>query len=113
MRQRESAANLLKITQQKWHEKLKEIYNAAKTIRTELEKINKWEFSGSFSDFTAPTQFSTLILWIAFGPKCATENVSKKNFIKKITDVVTQVVIQSFMSKRQVTFGSKTSVERD
>ena len=99
--------------QQNEVEKFKEIYNAAKIIRTELEKMNKWKFSGSFSDFTAPTQFSTLIRWIVFGPKCSTENMSKKNFIKKITDVVTQVVIQSFMSKRQVTYDPKTSVERD
>ena len=39
--------------------------------------------------------------------------MSKKNFIKKTTYVVTQVVMQSFMSKRQVTFEPKTSVERD
>ena len=37
---------------------------------------------------------------------------SKKNFIKKITDVVTQVVMQSFTSKRQVTYEPKTA-ERD
>ena len=47
--------------QQNEVEKLKEIYNAAKIIRTELENMNKWKFSGSFSDFTAPTQLSTLI----------------------------------------------------
>ena len=75
--------------------------------------MNKWKFSGLFSDFTAPAQLSTLIRWIVFGPKCATENMSKKHFIKKITDVVTRVVMQSFMSKRQVTFEPKTSVERD
>ena len=69
--------------QQNEVEKLKEIYNAAKIIRTELEKMNKWKFSGSFSDFPAPTKLSTLIRWVVFGPKCATENMSKKNFIKK------------------------------
>ena len=59
--------------------------------------MNKWKFSASFSNFIAPTQLSTLIQCIVFGPKCATENMSKKNFIKKITDVVTQVVMQRFM----------------
>ena len=42
-------------------EKFKEIYNAAKIIRTELEIRNKWKFSGSCFDFTGPTQLPTLI----------------------------------------------------
>ena len=85
--------------QQNEVEKFKEVYNVAKIIKTELDKINKWKFSGLFSDFTASTQLFTLIQWIVFGPKCATENMSKKNFIKKIIDVVTEVVMQSFMNK--------------
>ena len=75
--------------------------------------MNKWKFSGSFSDFTAPTKLSSLTRWIVFGLKCATENMSKKYFTKKILDVVTQVVMQSYMSKRQVIYEPKTSVERD
>ena len=47
--------------QQNEVEKFKEVYNAAKIIKTELEKINKWKFSRLFSDFTASTQLSTLI----------------------------------------------------
>ena len=49
MSQRESAADLLKITQievalqQNEIEKFKEIYNAAKVIRTELEKNEQME----------------------------------------------------------------------
>ena len=93
--------------QQNEVDKFKEIYNAAKMIRTELEKMNKWKFSGSLSDFTALTKLSNLIRWIVFGPKCATENMSKKNFIKKITDVVTHVVMRSFTSKRQVIYDPK------
>ena len=69
--------------QQNEVEKLKNINNAGKIIRTELEKMNKWKISESFSDFTAPIQLSTLIQRIGFSPKCATENMSKKNFIEK------------------------------
>ena len=99
--------------QQSEAENFKELYNAAKIIRTELEKNNKWKFSGSFSDFTAPTQLSTLIRWIVFGPKCGTENMPEKNFIKKISDTVTRVVMQNFMSKRQVNYEPKSLHERD
>ena len=57
-------------------------------------EMNQWKFSGSFSDFTAPTQFYTILIrWIAFGPKGATEDMSKKNFTKTITNFVTQVVM--------------------
>ena len=40
--------------QQNEVDKFKEIYNATETLRTELEKMSKLKFSGSFSDFTTP-----------------------------------------------------------
>ena len=97
--------------QQNEVDKFKEIYNAAKMIRTELEKMNKWKFSASFSNFIAPTQLSTLIRCIVFSPKCATENMSKKNFIKKIRCCYTSGYATFY--ERQVTYEPKTSVERD
>ena len=64
-------------------ENFQEIYSAAKTIRTVLEKKNKWKSSGSFADFTDSTQLSTFIRRAVFGPKCATEDMWKKNSIKR------------------------------
>ena len=55
----------------------------------------------------------TLIRWIVFGPKCGTENMPEKKFIKKISDIVTHVVMQNFMSKRQVNYEQKSLHERD
>ena len=37
----------------------------------------------------------------------------KKNLFKNITDVVTQVVMESFISKRDITYELKTSIEKD
>ena len=100
--------------QQSEAEKFKEIYNAAIIIRTELEKMEKWKFTGSFKDFKAPIQLSTLIRWIIYGPTVSLETKTdeKRNSIMKVVDVVTQVVTQSFHSKRQVTYKSKSDNER-
>ena len=65
--------------QQSEGKNFEEIDNTARRIvRSELEKINKWKFSRSFSVFTTSTQLSTLIQWVFCGPKCATKDMPKK-----------------------------------
>ena len=83
-------------------EVLSDILNVSKVIRNELQSHQKWKFTGTYSDFIEPNLLSTLIKWILIGPN---ENLYNENRIKRVenaTSVVTQLIIQSFKTKRQV-----------
>ena len=83
-------------------EVLSDILNVSKVIRNELQSHQKWKFTGTYSDFIEPNLLSTLIKWILIGPN---ENLYNENRIKRVenaTSVVTQLIVQSFKTKRQV-----------
>ena len=90
-------------------ENYNDIFNAAKFIRHELETMAKWNFQGSFSDFSSLVQLSTLLRWIILGPVNAPENKVRQRSVKKTVEFITQAVTQSFMTKRQATYKSQSS----
>ena len=79
-----------------------ELFNVSKIIRKELEHHEKWQFKGSFDDFSAPIQLSTLIRWILVGPNQEFENKSRESSIEKNVSIVAQMIIQLFKTRRQV-----------
>ena len=72
-------------------------------IRKELEKHERWKFTGSLDGIKIPVELSTLICWIVFGPNVALENQPKTR-LSKTSSIVSQIMVQSFKSKRQVRY---------
>lgn len=78
------------------------LFKAAKILRMELISHNKWQYKGNFTDFEAPVLLSTLVKWLIVGPHVTWENIIRADKIDKAVSIVTQLVMQSFKTNRQV-----------
>ena len=83
---------------------LSEILNVSKVIRDELQSQEKWKFTGTFANFKEPELLSTLIKWILIGPNEVVEYEDRRKTVENTTLIVTQHIMQSFKTKRQVQY---------
>ena len=79
-----------------------DILQVAKIIRKELTENTRWKFKRTFQTFTLPPLLNKLVQWI----------LSYRNSAENVTSIVTQIIYQSFQTRRQVNYQSKTETSR-
>ena len=89
-----------------------DLFKAAKLIREELEKHQKWKFTGSFNDFVVPTHLETLLRWIIVSPNVSLYKGERQRSVDKSVLVTSQLVMQSFKTSRQVRYEGKAESNR-
>ena len=57
-------------------------------IRKELLSHDKWNFKGSFDNFTLPSYLSLLLRWILVGPNKEISGESRKKSVEKDISVI-------------------------
>ena len=90
-----------------------DIFKVAKQVRTEIQGLEKWSFTGSFSDFPDPLLLSTLIRWILVGPHELVTHAARKTDVDHAVSSVTQLLVQSFRSQRQLMYKPVHSTNRE
>ena len=60
-------------------------------IRKELLSHDKWNFKGSFDDFTLPSCLSLLLKWILVGPNKEISGESREKTVDKDISVISQL----------------------
>ena len=82
---------------------IKILLQAAKIIRNDISKNSNWKFTGSFDDYEPPPLTYILCKHIIQGTRMiGTEQRGKD--LERIASLLTQTVIQSFKSDRQVSY---------
>ena len=82
---------------------IKDLYKVAGKVRKEILK-SAWKFEGSMDNFTPPPLLSSLIKWILVGPNESFEGEKRVDGIERLISTVTQTIVQSVKSKRQVQY---------
>ena len=84
-----------------------DIFHVAKIIRKELTEHTRWTFKGTFQTFTLSPLLNKLIQWILIGLRENIQNISRRDSAENVTLIVTQMVYQSFKTRRQVNYEPK------
>ena len=90
-------------------ENVNDILHVAKIIRKELTEHTRWKFKGTF---TLPPLLNKLVQWILIGPRKNIQNISRRDSAENVTSIVTQMIYQSFKTRRQVNYEPKTETSR-
>ena len=85
-------------------ENFDDIFGVAKMVRKELEKMERWKFSGQFEDFKEPVHLLNLLRWILIGPSNELKSQSRQKSLEKCVTLVTQFMVQSFKTDRQIRY---------
>ena len=94
-------------------ENVDDILHVAKIIRKELTEHARWKFkTGAFQTFTLPPFLNKLVQWILIGPRENIQNILRRSSAKNVTSIVTQMIYQSFKTRRQVNYERKTKTSR-
>ena len=93
-------------------ENINDILHVAKIIRTELTEYTCWKFKGTFQTFTLPSLLNKLVQWILIGPIENVQSISRRDSAENVTSIVTQMIYQSFKTRRQVNYEPKTETSR-
>lgn len=83
------------------------LFKASTIVRREIEDMEDWQFTGSFTDFETPQRLFQLMKWITCGPS-ANLNVTREIEVEKPNRILAQHIISSYKTKRQVTYEPKT-----
>ena len=89
---------------QNTQENLTDIFAVSSMIRKELLSHDKWNFKGSFDNFTLPSYLSLLLKWILVGPNKEISGESRKKSVDKDISVISQLVLQAVKTKKQVDY---------
>ena len=87
-------------------EEMEILSRASKIIRRELESIKDWQYVGSFDDFETPKKLLQLVRWIISGLHTCL-NVTREEEADKISRNLTQHIVSSYRSNRQISYRSK------
>ena len=85
-----------------------DILHVAEIIRKERTEHTRWKFKGAFQTFTLPPLLNKLVQWILIGPRKNIQNISLRDSAENVTSIVTQMIYQSFKTRRQVNSEPKT-----
>ena len=83
------------------------LFQAAKLIRAEISKEEEWTFQGTFENFQMPKLLYTLIKWIIVEPHMELQSEIREGRIDNTVSVLTQVIMQTFKTTRQVNYKPK------
>ena len=89
---------------QNTQENLTDTFAVSSMIRKELLSHDKWNFKGSFDNFTLPSYLSLLLKWILVGPNKEISGESRKKSVDKDISVISQLVLQAVKTKKQVDY---------
>ena len=89
-----------------------DIFHVAKIIKKELTEHTGWKFKGTYQTFTLPPLLNKLVQWIVIGPRENIQNISRRDSAENVTSIVTQMIYQSFKTRRQVNYERKTETSR-
>ena len=93
-------------------ENINDILHVVKIIRKELTEHTRWKFKGTFQTFTLPPLVNKLVQWILIGPRENIQKMSRRDSAENVTPIVTQMIYQSFKTRRQVNYEPKTNTSR-
>ena len=93
-------------------ENINDILHVVKIIRKELTEHTRWKFKGTFQTFTLPPLVNKLVQWILIGPRENIQKISRRDSAENVTPIVTQMIYQSFKTRRQVNYEPKTETSR-
>ena len=93
-------------------ENINDILHVVKIIRKELTEHTRWKFKGRFQTFTLPPLVNKLVQWILIGPRENIQKISRRDSAENVTPIVTQMIYQSFKTRRQVNYEPKTETSR-
>ena len=86
-------------------ENINDILHVAEIIRKELTEHTRWKFKGTFQTFTLPLLLNKLVQWIVIDSRQNIQNISRRVS-------VTQMIYQSFKTRRQVKYQPKVGTSR-
>ena len=89
---------------QNTQENLTDIFAVSSVIRKELLSHDKWNFQGSFDDFTLPSYLPILLKWILVGPRKEISCEGRKKSVDKDISVISQLILQAVKTRRQVDY---------
>ena len=72
-------------------------------LSNELNSHDRWQYKGTFTDFEVPELLSTFVKWIIVGPHMSLGNSVRVEMIENAVSIVTELIMQSFKTNRQVT----------
>ena len=87
-------------------EEMEILSKAAKIIRQEIDSIKDWKYLGSFEDFETPKKLSQLVRWITYGLHTSL-HIKREEEAEKMSRNLTQHIVSSYRSNRQVNYESK------
>ena len=93
-------------------ENINDILHVVKIIRKELTEHTRWKFKGTLQTFTLPPLVNKLVQWILIGPRENIQKISRRDSAENVTPIVTQMIYQSFKTRRQVNYEPKTNTSR-
>ena len=85
-------------------EELNNIFNVSQIIRKNLLTLDKWQFKGSFDNFDEPQYLNLMLKWILVGPKRHLTTEVRDQAVNKNVSVISQLILQSIKTDRQVSF---------
>ena len=88
-------------------ENINYILHVAKIIKKELTEHTHWKFKRTFQTFTLPLLLNKLEQWILIDSRQNTQNISCRDSAENVTSIVTQMIYQSFKTRRQVKYEPK------
>ena len=93
-------------------ENINYMLHVAKIIRKELTEHTHWKFKRTFQTFTLPLLLNKLEQWILIDSRQNIQNISRRDSAENVTSIVTQMIYQSFKTRRQVNYEPKTETSR-
>ena len=103
-----SEARRVAISEVSQQDKVSTIFNCAKIVRKSIEQSTPWKFTGSLKDQKEgiPNELVILLKWIIQGDTAATTKARNEEIHQKCINL-SQLILQAFKSKRQVSFKPK------
>ena len=98
------------VAQQSGQEKVLSVFNCAKIVRKSIEQATPWKFTGSLKNQEdgIPNELILLLKWIIQGDTAATTK-SRNEEIQRTCTNLSQMILQAFKSKRQMSFTPKST----
>ena len=98
------------VAQQSGQEKVLSIFKCAKIVRKSIEQATPWKFTGSLKNQEdgIPNELLLLLKWIIQGDTAATTK-SRNEEIQRTCTNISQMILQAFKSKRQISYTPKST----
>ena len=83
------------------------IFEAAKLVRKEVLKQEKWKFRGNFDGFAIPKSLQLLLRWIVAGPRNEPETSFQKQEFDRCVNIMAELLMNMVKTDKKLHHSSK------